>query len=176
MGKSEISTASLGYKIKISDLVEQLDSNNINIILIFLQKGFIEDENDGFNTSYMDVVDFCYSYFKTSIKKKDEEEIQKFKQILISELKDSGNVIELKNGGCSIDKSTTLYDLDLLIPAKNILETTRWGYDRYGINGTSIPLKDLKDVLESINNFNSGYPEYNIKNLEMVFILKQESG
>ena len=166
MGKSETSSISLGYKIKISDLINQLDSNNIEIINTFLVKGFIEDENDGFNDMYINI-NFSLNFYEDI---KINDEVEKYKQTLISEFKNNGNLIKLRSGGYMEDKSIPLYNMDLLIPIQSILETTRWGYDRYGTNGLSIP---LDDIIEKVNSFKL---QYNIKNLKTVFILKQESG
>jgi hypothetical protein len=54
------------------------------------------------------------------------------------------------------------------VPIKEILETERWGYERYGVNSASRPLDfdlsvDLKEY-EDIKNFN------------IIFFVKQHSG
>jgi hypothetical protein len=61
-----------------------------------------------------------------------------------------------------------LFEKELLVPIKEILETERWGYERYGVNSASRPLDfdlsvDLKEY-EDIKNFN------------IIFFVKQHSG
>ena len=61
---------------------------------------------------------------------------------------------------------SNLFDQALLVPIKDILSTTRWGYDRYGKHGLSrrIDFDLLVDVDTKIDRYS------------VVFILKQHSG
>ena len=62
--------------------------------------------------------------------------------------------------------TTKLKDEYLLVPLKDIISTQRWGYNREGKNGRSMPMQDL-----SVNT-----DEYNIiKNWELVFIIIQDA-
>ena len=45
MGRSEEATASIGIKILLSDLVEQLNETNMTLIREMLYNGRIEDNN-----------------------------------------------------------------------------------------------------------------------------------
>ena len=61
----------------------------------------------------------------------------------------------------------TLFERYLLVPVKDILETERWGYERYGVNSASRPLDFDLSVVE-LNQ--------DIKNFSVVFFIKQHSG
>ena len=68
---------------------------------------------------------------------------------------------DLRNG-CLLEK-------ELLSPIKNILETERWGYDRYGRNGSYCPIDYLSPSLDI-----EKYKE--IEKYTIVFIIEQYSG
>ena len=62
-------------------------------------------------------------------------------------------------------KLSNVFDQTLLVPIKEILSTTRWGYDRYETHGLSRPIDfDLSVTFDNIENYT------------VVFILKQHSG
>ena len=158
MGKCENSTASIGIKILLSDLISQIDENTFELIKEMLEDGFIEDDNDSFNEVYINIMygDLPENYVK-------------FKEHLTNEFRikgsyhksRSGQVIPTLDNGCLLEQY-------LLVPVKEILKTDRWGYDRYGTNGKSTPVNfDLSINLEE-------YKE--LENTQIVFILKQHSG
>lgn len=158
MGKCENSAASIGIKILLSDLISQIDENTFELIKEMLEDGFIEDENDSFNEVYINIM---YSDLP--------ENYKEFKEYLTNEFTNkgsyhksrSGQVIPTLDNGCLLEQY-------LLVPIKEILQTDRWGYDRYGTNGISKPLNfDLSIDLEE-------YKE--LENIQVVFILKQHSG
>ena len=63
-------------------------------------------------------------------------------------------------------KTNGLFDKILLVPIKEILSTTRWGYDRYETHGLSRPIDfDLSLTFDE-----------KIEKYTVVFILKQHSG
>lgn len=160
MGKCETSTASMGIKIILSDLISQINEKNFDLIREMLEDGFIEDENELFNQAYSNII--------------HDEKITKnyinAKEYLTNEFKANGSYFcerfthkmtpDISNG--------CLYDQMLLVPIKRILSSSRWGYDRYGTNGISRPINfDLSTNIEK-------YKE--IDKFEIVFILKQNSG
>ena len=148
MGKCETSTASLGIKILISDLISQINLTNVEIIKDILFNGFIEDSNAYYNNSYSSII-VCNELQEKYLDLKNHLE-NEFKK------KDLNNV--------------TLWDQTLLLPIKNILETDRYGYDRYGKNGKSIDLD--YDLITNLN-----LDKYkDITNYTIVFILSQYSG
>jgi hypothetical protein len=62
-----------------------------------------------------------------------------------------------------------LFERELLLPIKNILETERWGYDRYGRNGSYCPIIFISPSLDI-----EKYKE--IEKYTIVFIIEQYSG
>ena len=46
MGRCDTATASLGIRILLSDLIEQIDENNFDLIKKMLNDGIIEDSNE----------------------------------------------------------------------------------------------------------------------------------
>jgi hypothetical protein len=157
MGKSEIASASIGIKFLLADLIQQLNETNFTLIKKMIHDGYIEDSNGYYNEVYQNIID------------DSPENYLQFKEYLINEFKTKGSYYKSKfrsevkpnlNDG-------TLFEQYLLVPVKDILETERWGYDRYGINSASRLLDfdlsvDLK-IYEELNNFST------------VFIVKQHS-
>jgi hypothetical protein len=131
MGKSETSTASIGIKILLSDLISQINEATFELICTMLYNGFIEDENDYYNQVYNEVVNFKLpetwleykEYLETNFKKYGSYNKSKF----------SSEVHHTIEDGC-------LFDKYLLVPIKEILSSTRWGYDREGTNSNSRPI------------------------------------
>ncbi len=52
MGRCDTATASLGIKILLSDLIDQINKDNFNLIKKMLDDGIIEDSNEYFNEVY----------------------------------------------------------------------------------------------------------------------------
>ena len=166
MGKSETASASLGIKILLSDLVSQINETNFPLIKKMLYDGCIEDMNDYYNEAYKIILGH------------DEDNIEipqtynEFKDYISKQFKLHGSYYKSKfssivepniTRGCLLDKY-------LLVPIKNILETERWGYDRYGINSASRPIDfDLSVNLEE-------YKKNNIEKYTIIFMIKQHSG
>lgn len=160
MGKCETTTASIGIKILLSDLVSQINENNCALITELLRRGYIEDDNDYFNEIYLKI---------TSINKLSKNYLD-LKEYLINKFTNNGSyhksrgettVIPTLDKGCLLDKA-------LLVPLKDILTTERWGHNRYGSNCSSRPMDfDLSVNIEK-------YKE--IEKTEIVFILGQHSG
>jgi hypothetical protein len=141
MGKCEYATASIGIKILLSELILQINESNFIIIQDMLYDGFIEDENGTCNSMYNQIVRdnaLICNYLE-------------YKEYLLTE----------------VQKYNYLRNAYLLLPVKRILNTERWGYNRFGTNGISRPI----DFDLSINI--DKYKE--IQNLQIVFIVKQAS-
>ena len=159
MGKCETSSTSIGIKIVLSDLIKQIDENTFYLIKEMLEEGFIEDDNDFFNEVYT----------KIMYDDRVPENYVELKEYLINEFTNrgsyhksrSGQVIPTVDNGCLLDKH-------LLVPVKEILQTERWGHERYGTNGISIPVNfDLSINIEKYKG---------LEKTQVVFILKQHSG
>lgn len=164
MGKSDTSTASIGIKILVSELLLQMNETNMELIKKILCDGWIEDENGCYNEKFKNIVGYEYEYNELP------NEYLQCKEYLINELKNNGSYNKNKftneitpdfRDGCLLDK-------ELLFPIKNILSTERWGYNRVGINSSSRFL----DFDLSINT--EEYKE--IKNFNVIFIIKQSTG
>jgi len=162
MGKSESVEASIGIKILLSDLLLQINKDNFDFICKMLQDGYIQDSNENFNEVYADIIATMNVDWAV------------VKEYLIDTCKSECSYL--------VDKVTGkrqpniydgfLWDQYLLVPFETILESTRYGYDRYGTNGTSRPL-DF-DLLAIISMQKEKYKR--IEKVEMVFMLQQHSG
>jgi hypothetical protein len=167
MGRCETATTSIGIKILLSNLVLQINENNITLIKEMLYYGSIEDDNDYFNEIYSRIIGenermFCHNELP--------ENILHLKDYLINEFTNNGSYH--KSHGNSIVKPTLdkgcLFDKYLLVPVKRLLSTDRWGYDRDETNSSSRPI----DFDLSINT-----DKYNeIDKTEIVLILSQHAG
>ena len=164
MGKCESATASIGIQILLSDLIEQINETNFNLIKKMLYDGCIEDNNDYYNEVYKNIVGYGENDNELP------EDYLEFKEYLIKDFQVKGSLYKSKfSNKVEADLSNgSLFEKHLLVPIKNILETERWGYERYGINSSSRPLDfdlsiDLNEYKE-INNFN------------IIFFIKQHSG
>ena len=163
MGKSETASASIGIKILLSDLVEQINETNFILIKKMLYDGCIEDMNGYYNEAYkiilghdIDNIELpqTYNEFKENVTEQFKVHGSYYKS------KFSSKVADLSNG-CLLEQK-------LLVPIKDILETERWGYERYGVNSASRPLDfDLSVDLKLYEG---------IKNYSIIFMVKQHSG
>ncbi len=137
------STASIGIKILLSDLISQMNESNVELIKKMLSKGCIEDSNGSCNEAFKNIVRFEYE--ENDLPK----EYLQCKEFLINAFR-------------------PLFEKELLVPIKDILSTTRWGYNRHGINSSSRSLDfDLSVSTEE-------YKE--IDHFKIVFFIRQDSG
>lgn len=164
MGKSETAFASIGIKILVSHLVSQINETNFTLIKKMLCDGCIEDSNGYYNEAYKNIIGYPYG----------EDELPKdyleCKEYLTKEFKTKGSYYKSKfSSKVEPDLNDgSLFERYLLVPVKDILETERWGYERYGINSASRPLDfDLSVDLTK-------YEE--LKNFSIIFMVKQHSG
>ena len=164
MGKCETASASIGIKILLSDLILQINKTNFDLIKKMLYDGCIEDSNGYYNEAYRNILGYA----------EDDnilpEEYLEFKEYLINEFKTKGSYYKSKFNSkleYNLDDGT-LFERYLLVKIKDILETERWGYDRYGVNSASRPLDfDLSVELTKFQD---------IKNFNVIFFVKQHSG
>ena len=163
MGKSETASASIGIKILLSDLIIQINETNFTLIKKMLYDGCIEDSNGYYNEAYKIILGH------------DEDNVElpqrynAFKDYITEQFKLHGSYFKSKFSSKVPDLSNgTLFERYLLLSLKDILETERWGYERYGVNSASRPL-DFDLSVELIK-----YQD--IKNFNVVFFVKQHSG
>ena len=164
MGKSETASASIGIKILLSDLVSQINETNFQLIKKMLYDGCIEDMNGYYNEAYKNIMGYGeddnelpadYLEFKSYVTEQFKRHGSYYKSKFSSEVEP-----DLKDG--------SLMEKHILVPVKDILETERWGYERYGINSASRPLDfDLSVDLKL-------YEE--LKDFKIIFMIKQHSG
>jgi hypothetical protein len=164
MGKSETASASIGIKILLADIIMQINETNFTLIKKMLYDGCIEDSNGYYNEVYKNIIGYeaddnelpqTYNAFKDYITEQFKTKGSYFKSKFTSKIEP-----DLHDG--------TLFERYLLVPVKDILETERWGYERYGVNSASRPLDFDLSVDLTI------YEE--IKNFKVIFMVKQHSG
>lgn len=159
MGKCETSSASIGIKILLSDLIMQINDTNSSLIKDMLYDGFIEDENDYFNEVYSNIIHG------------DEltDHSIDFKEYITTQLTTNGSYHKSRYGHVipTLDKGC-LFDKYLLVPVKQLLSTERWGHNREGTNGLSRPMDfDLSVDIEKYKD---------IQKIEIVFLVAHDSG
>jgi hypothetical protein len=164
MGKSETASASICIKILLSDLITQINETNFNLIKKMLYNGCIEDSNGYYNEAYQNILGYG----------EDDNELPEdyleCKEYLINEFKTKGSYYKSKFSSevKPVLNDGTLFERYLLVPLKEILETERWGYERYGVNSASRPLDfDLSVDLKAYAD---------LKPFSLVFMVKQHSG
>jgi len=158
MGKRECSTASVGVKIKLSDVVSQINETHFALIKTMLWDGWIEDENDYFNEVYSSIV--------WDDMPQDHEEA---KEYLTHAFTHQGTYHKTRSSAAipTLDYGCLL-DQYLLVPLHTLLSCERWGHDRFGTNSTSRPI-DF-DVLIHSN------PYKDIEHTAVVLMLRLHSG
>ena len=163
MVRCDTSTASIGIKILLSDLISQMNEMNVELIKKMLCKGCIEDSNGSFNEVFKKIVG--YEYEENELPK----EYLQCKKYLIDMFKNNGSYFEDRySGKITPDLSKCLFEKELLVPIKDILSTDRWGYNRNGINSLSRPLDfDLSVSIEE-------YKE--MEHFNIVFFVQQNTG
>lgn len=152
--------AFIGIKILLSDLILQINETNFHIIKRMLCDGYIDDSNEYYNEVYDEIIQRERGI-------DDYIDCLKFKEYLTHEFKSRGSYLKSKHSSQIINDVSQgcLFDKMLLVPVKKIISTERWGYDRYGINGTSTPL-DF-DLYVSTEQFKD------INHITKVFMIKQ---
>ena len=164
MGKSETASASIGIKILLADLVSQINESNFNLIKKMLYDGCIEDMNDYYNEAYKIILGYDVDNVELP------QTYNEFKDYITEQFKLHGSYYKSKFSS-KVEPNITrgcLLEKELLVPIKELLETERWGYERYGINSASRPLDFDLSVDTEI------YKE--IKNFSIIFMVKQHSG
>ena len=150
------STASIGIKILLSDLILQINETNFNIIKEILNNGFLEDENDTFNEVF----------YKIILNIKNDLDYIDFKKYFTNESK---KCITLRASYMlEMTDTSSLFDKVFLFPIKEILTTQINGYDS-NASTNSISRKMDFDLSVNIEKYNE------IKNFEIVFILSHHS-
>jgi hypothetical protein len=160
MGHSETATAFIGIKIVLSELIAQLNETNFSVIKNMLCEGYIDDSNEYYNEVYDEII-------QRERGMDDYIDCLKFKEYFTHEFKSRGSYLKSTYSNRAINDVSQgcLFDKTLLVPVKKIISTERWGYNRYGTNGTSIPF-DF-DLCLSTEQFKD------INHITKVFMIKQ---
>ncbi len=138
--KTESVNISIGYKIKVSEIIDKLDESTFEICKIFLHSGRIEDEKSSLNSTYLFI-----------IQNNKNNDVESYKAYLETYFPRE-NITNI-----------SLHEQFLLIPIYEILNMSRKGYDRYGINTKSINLHEIKNLFDpKINNETMKDFEYEI--------------
>lgn len=124
MTKCESVIVSIGYKIKISEIIEKLNENTFEICKLFFKYGRIEDEKFTLNNTYF--------FLLQNNKNTDWESYKNYF------LKHFMNKNSLNKALC---------DYYLLIPIYELVEMTRKGIENFGVNTKSISLNDVRKVI-----------------------------
>jgi len=164
MGRSEEATASIGIKILLSDLVEQLNETNMTLIRKMLYNGRIEDENGFYNETYMRIV--YYDEYNLP------ENHLALKENLLEQFKTHGSLLKSKyNNEVNPDfHEGSLLARELLVPVEEIVSNTRWGYNREGTNAMSVPFNSFTEGLDaSLEKYKD------IKHYKVVFMITQNT-
>lgn len=111
MSIEESIRTTIGIKILLRDIVEQIDNINFEQIKEILNSGFIEDENRNFNKKYREIIwsNELHEYIDNA---------EKYKKIINDLLKESGTydkISETLAYGSLLEKH-------LLVPIKDILD------------------------------------------------------
>jgi hypothetical protein len=141
MGRSDISTVSIGISIQIKDVLDAMHANNYQNIrnTIFTEYAFIEDENGYYNNTYLGILGGNPPRGE-EIKNANELPYEEYKEYLCYLFKKYGNACGCRHGDeykYEEDDLENLYHSILLVPHYSLVKTERFGYNRDGCNGSS---------------------------------------
>ena len=166
MGRSEEASASIGIKILLSDLVEQLNETNMTLIREMLYNGRIEDDNGFYNETYMRIV--YYDDYNLP------ENHLALKEHFLEQFKKNGSLLKSKySNEVKADlHEGSLLERELLVPVEELVSNTRWGYNREGTNAMSAPFSNFTEgfIIGCLEKYKD------IKNYKVVFMITQNAG
>jgi hypothetical protein len=163
MGFSQYTTVSIGIKIQLEKLAHQINEQNFDDILKMFDIAYIDDKNN----------DFTHTLRLVLIDLDGEKDYEKFKNKFIKEIKKRGTTASSYHGKVvEVFSYGYLNEKYLLIPLKDLISTSRYGYGREGINGTycglNIDTQHIKNMLEEKYSW--------LKDGELVMMLQQSCG
>ncbi len=123
MAWSDSSCVYIGFKIKLGDLIEQIQEEKIKEFIELFLDGFIEDENELFNSMYSNVYEELYCKYLLEDKKKNKNiNVEEFKKKFLEESKRRGTELLLRYGGREETLELgSLYDQQFLYSFKYLL-------------------------------------------------------
>ena len=166
MGRSETATASLGIKIILSDLVEQITETNAALIKKMLNEGYIEDSNEFYNETYRRIT--YYDDYNLSVDYVLPDDYLELKEHLMKEFKTHGSILKSNYTSKELPDlhNGSLLEKKLLVSVDEIITNQRWGYNREGVNAMSIPYYNIAPNLEEYKS---------LTNFKVVFIIMQDA-
>lgn len=174
----ECSTVSIGLKIKINKLIQQINEDNFDVIKNLLSEGFIEDSNGYSNNYFKKIFDKELPTKCSSFKKFIKEQFDNKSKSTIESASDSNSDSNSDSDTDSVSKNDAdkfrgnINNMYLLIPIVKMIETTRWGLNRRGINGASCEIDyDLDEIIQKVSD---DY-EHMLKDYKIVMMVNQES-
>lgn len=168
MGRSETATASLGIKILLSDLLDQLNETNVVLIRKMLFNGSIEDSNEFYNETYRRIT--YYDEYNLSNNYVLPDDYIELKEHLTTQFTTHGSLLKSNSNFINKDipdfSNGSLLEKELLVPIEEILSNRRWGYNREGVNAASTPYYNISPNLEEYKS---------LTNFKVVFIIIQDA-
>jgi len=163
MGRCEFSKCSVGLRIKLRKLVEQMSENNVEMIHKLMNKGFIDDSNGFKDEVFREVLhgvgdwkncDEAKDYLLETLGKRGDKSKSRY----------SNKVEENLAEG-------TLLEQSLLCHVVELIQTDRWGYEREGTNGTFAELPNIAEAEKEVQKAYKG-----LERFKVVLVLQQHSG
>lgn len=170
MGKSETASFGICLLIKLSDLIESIDNDNLKWIREN-DYGYIEDDNEYFNEEYKEL----WTIAEGNVD--NENTIASIKTALEENAKNMGNVIYYKYESRS-EKTMAdgcLYDRNVIIPILSLASTERWGYDRIGVNVSFFSFERILDAAVDLEDAKKLIIDLKLKNCKVGTYLMQDS-
>lgn len=144
MGRSESTTVSIGYRVSIRNLIESIhdDESCTYAYDIFTDDNtFVEDQNEEVNHDFQNIIEWLANQDSWEVTK--EEWIRKFDKLIHK---------------------------DLLLPVIQLADTSRYGYDRHGVNGVGSFVTD--DFTEKLEELRQRCPPHH----RVAWIVRQSGG
>ena len=132
---------------------------------------FVQDENGCYNTIFEQIIRGEDVKSHKIDEKFDIFTFEEYKEYLTKNFKLYGDRYMYKDGKTEVpeykeDHLENLYNQILIIPLKEILWTERWGYNRYGTNGTSCDF-DISDLTKKSEEVHKMASDMSLKNFSV---------
>lgn len=181
MGKCETASVAIGISIEVKDLFEAINKDNHEIIhhQLLQDNAFINDDNGCYNEAF-DKILGGNDMVSDEYIDLDELDYVEYKNHIVTLFKKFGDTKLYRDGSKKImeykeDDEENLYHQTLLIPHCNLVSTERWGYSRYGTNGT-FSILDIDKLVAFNKEIDDKMKELKISNYKISMIVCQHSG
>jgi len=162
MGRSETAKCSVGLRIPLRKLVEQISETNVEMIERLMEDGFIDDNNGFKDEVFREVLEGV----------EDWKNCDEAKDYLLKTLGKRGDKCKSKYSSLESENISkgTLLDQHLLYHVVGLIENKRWGFSE-GTNATCTELPDLAKAKEEVKKAYKGLEHFSV-----VLVLHQNSG